>query len=103
MSFKNVELKKEANIYFDGNVISHTLITEDGESKTLGVMLVGEYRFNPAAAEVMDMYSGEFEVRFKDSENFEPMSTPCTFNVDANSYFDIKVKTITQYLCSYKS
>lgn len=32
-SFKNVELIKKANIYFDGNVTSRTFIDIDGSKK----------------------------------------------------------------------
>ena len=31
------------NIYFDGNVTSRTVVFENGEKKTLGIMLKGEY------------------------------------------------------------
>ena len=100
--FENVSVETKANIYFDGNVTSHTIIMSDGSTKTLGVMLPGEYRFNTAAAEIMDMNSGEFEVKHKGSDTFEKLQTPCSFEVDENSYFDIKVNTITDYCCSYK-
>ena len=33
-SFKNVELVKKANIYFDGKVTSRTFIESNGEKKT---------------------------------------------------------------------
>jgi len=47
MEFSNVTAQAEANIYFDGKVISHTIITADGERKTLGVILPGEYHSPP--------------------------------------------------------
>ena len=99
--FENVTVETEANIYFDGNVTSHTIIMGDGTTKTLGVMLPGEYRSNTAAAEIMDMYSGDFEVKHKDANRFETLQTPCKFEVDENSYFDIKVNSIVNYCCSY--
>ena len=49
-SFKNVELIKKANIYFDGNVTSRTFIDIDGSKKSLGIMMVGEYLFGTAEA-----------------------------------------------------
>ena len=39
--FTHVSVAKEANIYFDGQVISRTIIFADGTKKTLGVMLPG--------------------------------------------------------------
>ncbi len=100
-SFKNVNVVKAANIYFDGKVTSRTLEFEDGSIKSLGVMQIGEYTFNTGDREIMDIYSGEIEVRFAGSDSFEPMHGPCIFEVEANSAFDIKVKSVTDYCCSY--
>ena len=55
MSFKNVEIKKKANVYHDGKVTSRTIITPEGEMKTLGVMLPGTYRFSTQAPEKIDI------------------------------------------------
>ena len=37
-TFKNVEISKEANIYFDGKVTSRKVKFKDGVVKTLGIM-----------------------------------------------------------------
>jgi len=37
-TFKNVEITKEANIYFDGKVTSRKVIFSDGIIKTLGII-----------------------------------------------------------------
>ena len=101
--FKSVSVKKEANIYFDGKVTSRSIGFEDGTEKSLGIMQEGEYRFNTEAAEIMEMYSGEFEIKLEGKEDFTKMSTPCRFEVPKNSYFDIKVSSLTDYCCSYIS
>ena len=44
--FDNVTAVCKANVYFDGKVISHTLLFPDGTRKTLGVILPGSYTFN---------------------------------------------------------
>ena len=100
-SFKNVNIVKQANVYFDGNVTSRTVEFEDGTIKSLGIMLEGDYTFNTGDAEIMDMYSGEFEVKLPGSDSFVAMSGPCKFEVGANTSFDIKVKSVTDYCCSY--
>ena len=100
-SFKNVNIVKEANIYFDGKVTSRTVEFQDGTVKSLGIMLVGDYTFNTADKEIMEIYSGSIEVKFAGEDDFVAMEAPCEFEVDANSSFDIKVKTITDYCCSY--
>ncbi len=43
--FKNVTAVKKANVYFDGKVSSRVIILPNGERKTLGLMLPGEYTF----------------------------------------------------------
>jgi len=100
-SFKNVSVVKKANVYFDGRVTSRTVEFEDGTIKSLGIMLEGDYKFNTADKEIMEIYSGEFEVKLSNSDSFVAMSGPCEFEVEANSAFDIKVKSVTDYCCSY--
>ena len=60
--FSQVTVVKKANVYFEGNVTSRTLKFADGSTKTLGFMLPGEYVFNTAAAEIMEILSGELDV-----------------------------------------
>lgn len=100
-SFKNASIVKEANVYFDGKVTSRTVELEDGSIKSLGIMLEGTYTFNTADAEIMDIYSGSIEVKLPNSDSFVSMNGPCVFEVEANSAFDIKVKSVTDYCCSY--
>lgn len=101
MEFKNVTAKKEANIYYDGRVTSRTLTFEDGSVKSLGIMLEGEYTFATADKEIMEILSGDLEVRLADESEFKTLKTPTTFEVPANSSFDLKIKSVTDYCCSY--
>lgn len=43
--FDQVSVVKEANIYYDGQVTSRTVILGDGSKVTLGIMLPGSYEF----------------------------------------------------------
>jgi len=101
MIFENVKVSTDMNSYFDGKVTSYTITMSDGSTKTLGSMQIGEYRFNTEASEIMDMQSGDIEIKLKDAKEFTVMQTPCSFEVEANSYFDIKVNSVTGYCCSY--
>jgi len=98
--FKNVTVKKEANIYYDGKVTSRSVEFEDGSIKSLGIMLPGEYTFGTNEAEIMEILSGELEIKLP-NEDWKTLNTPETFNVPANSSFDLKIKTVTDYCCSY--
>ena len=99
-SFKNVSVVKKANIYYDGKVTSRTVEFDDGSIKSLGIMLPGDYTFGTNEAEIMEMLSGELEIKLP-NEDWKTLSTPETFNVPANSSFDLKIKTVTDYCCSY--
>ena len=98
--FENVTAVKEANIYYDGKVTSRTLEFSDGSIKSLGIMLPGEYTFGTNEAEIMEIMSGELEIKLP-NEAWKILSTPETFNVPSNSSFDLKIKTPTDYCCSY--
>lgn len=100
-NFKSVNIKKEANIYFDGKVTSRSIEFEDGVEKSLGIMHQGEYRFNTEAAEIMDIYSGDIEIKLEGKDKFTKLRGPSRFEVPKNSYFDIKVNSLTDYCCTY--
>jgi uncharacterized protein YaiE (UPF0345 family) len=101
--FKNVTVVREANIYFGGQVISHTVLFADGSKKTLGVMQVGEYEFSTAAAEIMEILSGELEWQTKGASEWQNISSGQAFDVPANTTFLMKVPVVTDYCCSFIS
>ncbi len=99
--FTNVTVVKKANVYFDGKVTSRTILFGDGTSKTLGIMLPGEYEFNTADREIMEILSGDLEVQLPDSDGWQTINGGESFEVPANSKFALKIKTITDYCCSF--
>lgn len=101
--FENVTITREANIYFDGQVTSRTIHFTDGSSKTLGVMQPGEYTFNTGAAEIMEILSGSLDVRIADAQDWKAVTGGESFEVPANSSFQMKVGTLTDYCCSFLS
>ena len=52
--FDNVSVVKQANVYFDGKCVSHTVQFADGTKKTVGVILPAALTFNTGAPEVME-------------------------------------------------
>jgi uncharacterized protein YaiE (UPF0345 family) len=100
-TFENVTVELEGNSYFDGAVTSRTILFPDGSKKTLGFMLPGEYEFGTDAAELMEITSGELEVKLPGSEAWVSVKGGESFNVPANSKFQVHVKTVTDYCCSY--
>jgi uncharacterized protein YaiE (UPF0345 family) len=98
--FQNVSIVKKANVYFGGNVSSRTVKFADGTMKTLGFMLVGEYTFNTADAELMEIIDGELDVLLPESE-WQSVKGGESFNVPANAKFTVKVTVPTDYICSF--
>ncbi|MFA6138941.1 MAG: pyrimidine/purine nucleoside phosphorylase [Sulfurimonas sp.] len=99
-SFKNVNVVKKANIYYDGKVTSRSVEFDDGSVKTLGIMLPGDYTFGTNEAEIMEIMSGDLDIKLP-NEEWKTLSTPETFEVPANASFDLKIRSVTDYCCSY--
>ena len=99
--FNNVTLVKKANIYFDGKVTSRTVKFADGSTKTLGFMMPGDYTFGTEKKELMEILAGELEILLPDNDQWQNISGGQSFEVPANSEFSLKIKTPTDYCCSY--
>lgn len=99
--FNNVTALKKANVYFDGKVTSRTIVFEDGERKTLGIMLPGEYEFGTDAKELMEVLGGSLDVKLSGTDNFVTYREGESFEVSANSKFQLVVKEVADYCCSY--
>lgn len=99
--FKGVTVVKKANVYFDGKVTSRTILFDGGSKKTLGVMLPGEYEFNTGDKEVMEILSGELDALLPGEKNWRAIKGGESFNVPANSKFNLRVKTLMDYCCSF--
>ena len=99
--FKNVTVVKKANVYFDGKVTSRTIILPDGSKKTLGIMLAGEYEFNTADKEIMEILSGEMEVLLPGADGWKTIKGGESFEVPSQSKFGLRVKSLADYCCSF--
>jgi uncharacterized protein YaiE (UPF0345 family) len=101
MSFRNVEVRKKANVYHGGKVTSRTLITPEGEMKTLGVMLPGIYRFSTEAPERIDVTQGHCRVKLADQQNWNSYQAGESFTIPGNSHFEIEVDDLLDYVCHF--
>jgi purine/pyrimidine-nucleoside phosphorylase len=103
MKFENVTALAKANVYFDGRVVSHTVLFADGTKKTLGLIYPGEYHFGTDAAERMDITAGSCRVRLDGSSEWREQAAGTSFHVPAKSGFDIAVAAgIAEYVCSFE-
>ena len=104
MQFSNVTAVAKANVYFEGKVVSHTILFDDGSKKTLGLIYPGGYHFGTDAAERMEITDGTCEVVLDGQTEKQNYAAGTYFDVPAKSGFTIAVGTgICQYVCSFLS
>ena len=98
--FTQVNVIKKANVYFDGKVTSRTVVFPDGTKKTLGIMLPGEYEFSTSEKEEMEILAGVLEYKLEGQE-WQEIDGAGVFYVPANQSFQLNIKQVTDYCCSY--
>jgi purine/pyrimidine-nucleoside phosphorylase len=99
--FTNVTVIKQANVYFNGNVTSRTIMFEDGTRKTLGIILPGEYEFGTADKERMEILAGNLKALLPGSKVWKTFGPGQAFEIPANSKFKVTTTEVTDYCCSY--
>lgn len=100
--FDGVRVTCKANVYFDGRVVSHTVILPDGSRKTLGLIYPGAYHFGTGAPEIMDLVAGSCRVRLDGQAEWTTYAASQSFSVPGQSGFDIEVREgIAEYICSF--
>jgi len=103
MKFENVTAVAKANIYFEGKVVSHSVILEGGAKKTLGLIYPGEFHFGTDAPERMDITAGSCRVKLDGSSEWREYGAGTHFRVPGKSGFDITVASgIAEYVCSFE-
>jgi uncharacterized protein YaiE (UPF0345 family) len=90
----------QTNEYFDGKVKSLTFQTETLPA-TVGVMAPGDYAFNTGDKEKMTVVSGAMTVSLPGETHPRIYEAGKSFDVPANSSFDVSVSVETAYLCLY--
>jgi purine/pyrimidine-nucleoside phosphorylase len=90
----------KVNEYFDGNVKSIAFNTTTLPA-TIGVMAPGDYVFNTADKEAVTVISGAMTVKLPGEAVSRTIRAGESFNVAANSAFDVGIESDTAYLCLY--
>jgi uncharacterized protein YaiE (UPF0345 family) len=102
--FRAVTAIAKANVYFDGKVVSHTLVFPEGSRKTLGLIYPGAFHFGTNAAERMEIIAGACRVKLDGESVWNAFSAGQVFEVPAKSGFNIEVAAgICEYVCSFLS
>ena len=100
--FRGVTAVTKANVYFDGKVVSHSILFPDGSKKTLGLIYPGKFHFATDKAEWMEIVAGQCAVKLDGQPTTKGYTDGESFEVPAKSGFDIEVKSgICEYICSF--
>lgn len=100
--FRGVTAVTKANVYFDGKVVSHSILFPDSSKKTLGLIHPGKFHFGTDKAERMEIVAGQCAVKLDGQTAVNTFAAGQVFDVPAKSGFDIEVKEgICEYICSF--
>ncbi len=100
--FAGVTVHTKANVYFDGRVVSHTVLAPDGAKKTLGLIYPGSYHFGTGAPERMEIVAGSCRVTLDGSTTARDYATGIAFEVPGKSGFTIEVASgLCEYICTF--
>ena len=64
-------------------------------------MMPGAYSFNTDAKEIMEILAGSMDIKLAGSDIWKTYAAGSSFEVPANSSFDLKVTQVSDYCCSY--
>lgn len=92
----------KVNEYFDGRVKSIAFNTQTLPA-TIGVMAAGDYEFGTNTKEYMTVTSGCLSVVLPGSTTRKTFKQGETFEVPANSKFQVRAEVESAYLCLYES
>ena len=100
--FAGVTVLTKANVYFDGNVISYSVLLPGGVRKTVGLIRPGSYHFGTDAAERMEIVAGECRVAVDGGNAVCAYAMGAVFEVPEKSGFTIEVPSgLCEYICSF--
>ncbi len=100
--FSGITVVTKANVYFDGKVVSHTVLLTNGTKKTLGIIYPGSYHFGTDASERMEIIAGVCRVTLDGGGAAADYGAGQQFDVPGKSGFTIEVATgLCEYICSF--
>ena len=96
-----ISVATQANVYFDGKCVSHSITYPDGTRKSVGVVLPATLTFNTGAPEIMECVAGSCEYKLAGTDVWLQSSAGQQFSVPGNSSFDIRVTEAYHYICHF--
>jgi uncharacterized protein YaiE (UPF0345 family) len=101
LNIPNITVTTQANVYFDGKCVSHSIAYPDGSKKSVGVILPSTLSFNTGVAETMECVAGSCEYKLAGTDAWIKSSAGEKFNVPGDSTFDIRVTASYHYICHF--
>lgn len=99
--YNGVTVATQANVYFDGKCVSHSITLADGTRKSVGVVLPATLTFNTGAPEIMECVAGSCEYKLKGTDAWVKSVAGQKFSVPGNSSFEIRVTEPYHYICHF--
>ena len=102
--FDLVSVTTQANVYFDGKCVSHSITLADGTKKSVGVILPGTLTFKTGAPEIMECVGGACEYKLAGNDAWVKSGEGAQFSVPGNAAFDIRVAegyAAYHYICHF--
>jgi uncharacterized protein YaiE (UPF0345 family) len=100
--FNGVSVVTKANVYFEGGVVSHTILLPGAVRKTLGLIRPGSFHFNTDAPELMEIVDGTCRVTIDGASEAGVYAAGSQFRVPGKSGFRVEVEGgLCQYVCSF--
>lgn len=98
----NASIKTQANVYFDGKCVSHSIELPDGTKKSVGVILPATLTFNTGAPEIMETVAGACSIKLAGQSDWRRFGPGEKFDVPADSSFEIRVEGEPyHYICHF--
>jgi hypothetical protein len=102
VELRGVTVVAKANVYFDGKVVSHTILQADGTRKSVGMIFPGKFHFGTDKAERMQITAGECAAKMDGRAGVKHYAAGQQFEVPPKSGFDIEVESgLCEYICTY--
>ena len=99
--FDAVSVLKQANVYFDGQCVSHTVLFADGTRKSLGVIFPSTLTFSTGSPERMEILAGRCRVRLAGASEWAEYGAGQAFDVPGDSSFDVQTLERVDYVCHF--
>ena len=96
-----VSVSTQANVYFDGKCVSHSVTLANGTKKSVGVILPATLTFNTGAPEIMECVAGACEYKLAGSDAWVRSGPGDRFSVPGQSKFEIRVTEAYHYICHF--